>query len=72
MVINRILELLEEGEWLDLKEIAQKSQLTEPKAGIILNFLEKFHFIEINEKQKRAKATPPMLEFLKSIKHVET
>lgn len=72
MVINRILELLEDGEWLNLKEIAHKSQLTEHKAEMILNFLNKFHFIELDKKQKRAKATPPLLEFLKSVKFIET
>jgi len=71
LVINRILGLLEGGDWLDFKEIVEKSELTESETEMILDFLNKFHFIELDEKQRRAKATSPLLKFLQSIRQTE-
>ena len=71
LAINRILGLLEGGDWLDFKEIAEKSELTESEAEAILDFLNKFRFIELDEKQRRAKATSPFLKFLHSIRQTE-
>jgi len=63
--------LLEGGDWLGLKEIAEKSEMTESEAEVILDFLNKFRFIELDEKQRRAKATFSLLKFLHSIRQTE-
>jgi hypothetical protein len=71
LVINRILGLLEGGDWLELREIAEKSELSESEAGLILEFLNRFRFVELDEKQRKVRATSPLLRFLQSIRQVE-
>lgn len=71
LVINRILGLLEDGNWLDFKVVAEKSELTESEAGAILDFLTKFRFVELDEKRRRVKVTSPVLRFLQKIRQIE-
>lgn len=69
--INRVLELLEDGGWLDFKHVAEEAELSEVETEMILNFLNRFSFINLDEERKRAKATHSMLRFLKSIRQIE-
>lgn len=69
--VNRVLELLEYGGWLDFKHVAEEAELSEFETEMILNFLNRFSFIDLDEKRKRAKATHSMLKFLKSIRQIE-
>lgn len=68
--INRVLELLEAGEWVNFNNVAEKAGLSESETEMVLNFLNRFSFIDLDEKQKRVKATPSMLKFLRSIKQI--
>ena len=70
-MIDKILELLEDGGWRDLKEITNESKLPESKAKMILSFLMEYDFIRLDTRQRRAKLTPPMLKFLSTIKRIE-
>ena len=69
--INKVLELLEDGGWLDFKHVAEEAKLSGLETEMILNFLNRFNFINLDEKRKKAKATPSMLKFLKSIRQIE-
>jgi DNA-binding IclR family transcriptional regulator len=69
--MDKVLGLLENGGWLDLKHVAEESELSEFETEKILNFLSRFSFIDLDEKGKRAKLTPAMLKFLKSIRRIE-
>lgn len=68
--INRVLELLEAGEWVNFNNVAEKAELSESETETVLNFLNRFSFIDLDEKQKRVKATPSMLKFLRSIRQI--
>jgi len=65
--IDHILELLKDGKWHEIKEIAEKTRLHEFKAELITSFLAEYNFIELNTKEKKIRATPSLLIFLKEI-----
>lgn len=69
--IDEILELLKNGEWHELKEIADKTQLHEFKVELITSFLAEYDFLEFNKKEKKIKLSPELLLFLKSIEDIE-
>ena len=63
--IDQVLELLEDGDWHKLNEIAKKSGLQQPKLEAVVDFLEEYEFIHVDKEQQRAKLTHPVLKFLK-------
>jgi len=63
--IDQVLELLEDGDWHELKEIGRKSGLQQSKLEAVVDFLEEYEFIHVDKEQQRAKLTHPVLKFLK-------
>lgn len=63
--MDDVLELLEDGEWHEVREAVKKSRLHESKVELILGFLAEYKFINLNKEQRKAKLTPPMVKFLK-------
>jgi len=70
-VISSILELLEDGKWHDLREIAEKSNLHEFKLEMIKSFLSEYKFVMLDEERQKVKLTPPTLKFFSKIKSIE-
>jgi len=68
---NVIFELLEDGKWHSLNEIAGKSGLHEFKLEIITNFLAEYDFIELDKAKRKTRLAASVADFLKKIKHVE-
>ena len=60
-----ILEILKDGKWHSIKELADKTKLHEFKLQMIIDFLTNFNFVEIKKDCREIKATQ---EFLKIIK----
>ena len=71
LAIDEILELLRNGEWHELKEIVDKTQLHEFKVELITSFLAEYDFLEFDKKEKKIKLSPQLLVFLKNIKDIE-
>ena len=69
--IDEILWLLKDGEWHDLKEIAEKAALPKVKAETVVSFLEEYDFVQLNENTKKVRLQPPLLEFIKQIQRIE-
>ena len=69
--IDEILWLLKDGEWHDLKEIAEKVALPQDKVEMVASFLAEYDFIQLNENNKQAKLKPTILEFFKEIQRIE-
>ena len=69
--INDIMWLLKDGEWHDLKEIAEKAALPKVKAETIVTFLEEYDFVQLNENTKKVRLQPPLLKFIKEIQYLE-
>jgi len=71
LAIDEILDLLKNGEWHGVKEIADRVQLRELKVELITGFLAEYDFLEVDKKEKRIKLSPHMLLFLKKIEDIE-
>ncbi|MQY62337.1 hypothetical protein GH146_03505 [archaeon] len=69
--IDEILWLLKDGEWHDLKEIAEKAALPKVKAETVVSFLGEYDFVQLNENTKKVRLQPPLLEFIKEIQRLE-
>jgi hypothetical protein len=69
--IDKILELLEDGKWHDIKEIREKSNLQEFKVEMIYGFLAEYAFIDFNKEQQKAKLAPATLKFLREIRRIK-
>jgi len=70
-VIDEILMLLKDGNWHDLREITKKCSLNELKAEMIVSFLSKYDFMELNKKGRKARLRPLMLEFINEIQRIK-
>jgi DNA-binding IclR family transcriptional regulator len=70
-VIDDILFMLRNGDWCDLKDIAQKIAVPPTKALLIFDFLAEFDFIHLNKNTKRVKLQLPLLKFMNDIQHLE-
>ena len=71
LAIDEILDLLKNGEWHGVKEIADKTRLHEFKVELITSFLTQYDFLEFDKKEKKIKLSPQLLHFLKKIEGVE-
>ena len=69
--VDKILELLEDGKWHDIKEIREKSNLQEFTVEMIYGFLAEYAFIDFNKEQQKAKLTPATLKFLREIRRIK-
>lgn len=62
--------LFKDGKWHDLRGIAEKRSLDELKVEMIVGFLSKYDFVELDKKAQKTKLHPLMLEFLNEIQRV--
>jgi predicted methyltransferase len=62
---------LQNGKWYSLTEIIEKSPLPKPLTEMALSFLREYNFIQIDEKEGKAKLSPPVLNFIDEIQRVE-
>ncbi len=62
--------LLKDGNWHDLREITKKCSSNELRVEMIVNFLSKYDFMELDKKGRKARLRPLMLEFIDEIQHV--
>ena len=69
-VIDEILMLLKDGNWHDLREIIKKCSSNGLRVEMIVNFLSKYDFMELDKKDLKARLRPLMLEFIDEIQHV--
>ena len=69
--VDDILELLENGEWHDLKEIERKAKLQDLNITSVAKFLAQYNFIKLDKEGKKAKLDPSTQDFLKKIRQLE-
>ena len=69
--IDEILDLLDDGQWHDIKEATVKFNLQEFKVEMIYSFLAEYAFIDFNKEQQKAKLTPTTLKFLREIRRIK-
>jgi DNA-binding IclR family transcriptional regulator len=61
--IEQILRLLRDGQWHDLNEIANKTQLSNLKLQIVTEFLAKYSFIKLDRKNGRVRLSRTITKF---------
>jgi len=69
--VDDILELLENGEWHDLKEIERKTRLQDLDIKSVTKFLVQYNFIKLDKEGKKAKLDSSTQDFLKKIRQLE-
>ena len=69
--IDQTVELLRNGEWHEIEEIANRTKLIKFKLELIVNFLVEYNFIELDDEGEKIRLTPSSLSFLKRIQIVE-
>lgn len=70
-MVNVIFDLLEDGKWHSLAEVADKSGLHKFKLEIITCFLAEYNFIEVDKAKRRARLAMSVADFLRKIKQIE-
>ena len=69
--VEDILELLENGEWHDLKETKRKTRLQDLDITSVTKFLAQYNFIKLDKEGKKAKLDSSTKDFLKKIRQLE-
>ena len=68
--IDEILITLKDGNWHDLSEITKRCSSNKLRVEIIVSFLSKYDFMELDKKRRKARLRPLMLEFMNEIQRV--
>jgi len=69
--IDKILEILNNGDWHRVTEVAEKTGTQESKIKLISSFLSAYDFLEYDKKTKRIKLSTEMQDFFEKIKEAE-
>ena len=69
--IDEILWLLKDGEWHDLEEIAEKTEISKIKVDMVVSFLGEYDFIQINNHLKKIKLKQSIIDFFDEIQRIE-
>jgi DNA-binding IclR family transcriptional regulator len=69
--LDKILLLLKDGKWHNLKEIAKKMALPKIKTELAVSFLTEHNFILLNEKTKKVRLQPTTKNFIEEIQILE-
>lgn len=65
--IDEILMMFKDGNWHELSEIAKKCSSNKLRVEMVVSFLSKYDFVELDEKGRKARLRPLMLEFINEI-----
>jgi len=71
LIIDEILTLLKDGNWHNRSELAKKYSSNGLKVKMVISFLSKFDFVELDKKGRKARLRSLMLEFINETQHTE-
>jgi len=71
LAIDKIFEILTNGDWHKVTEVAEKIGTQESKIELVSGFLSAYSFLEYDKKTKRIKLSTEMQDFFEKIKEVE-
>ena len=63
-----VLEILKDGKWHSIKELADKTKLHEFKLQMIIDFLANFNFAEIRKQSGEIKLSQEFLKIIETEK----
>jgi DNA-binding IclR family transcriptional regulator len=71
--IDKILDALKNGNQHTLLEITEKTNIQEPKAKLIVSFLQKFQFVQVDKRNGKIRLSSLTRQFLEKLdKHDPT
>jgi hypothetical protein len=71
LIIDEILTLLKDGNWHNRSELAKKYSSNGLKVKMVISFLSKFDFVELDKKGRKVRLRSLMLEFINETQHTE-
>ncbi len=69
--IDEILDIIHNGDWHKVTEIAKRIRTQESKIELISRFLSTYDFIEYDKKSKRIKLSNELQDFFERITEIE-
>jgi len=69
--IDKIFEILDNGDWHKLTEVAEKTGTQKSKVELISSFLANYDFLEFDKNAGRIRLSAQLQIFLKKIRKVE-
>ena len=69
--IDKILDVLNNGDWHRIAEVAEETGTQESKIELISSFLSVYDFLEYDKKTRRIKLSTELQGFLKKIREIE-
>jgi len=69
--IDKILDVLNNGDWNRIAEVAEETGSQESKIELISGFLSVYDFLEYDKKTRRIKLSTELQGFLKKIREIE-
>jgi hypothetical protein len=70
-MVNRIFDLLRDGNWHSLTEMAESSGLQDFMLQMVTSFLAEYDFVDLDKSKQRARLAESVVDFVKKIKHIE-
>jgi len=71
LAIDKIFEILDNGDWHELTEVAEKTGTQKSKVELISSFLANYDFLEFDKNAGRIRLSAQLQIFLKKIRKVE-
>ena len=71
LAIDKIFEILDNGNWHKLTEVAEKTGTQKSKVELISSFLANYNFLEFDKKTERIRLSNQLQIFLTKIRKIE-
>jgi len=71
LAIDKIFEILDNGDWHKLTEVAEKTGTQKSKVKLISSFLANYDFLEFDKKTDRIRLSNQLQSFLRKIRKIE-
>ena len=71
LAIDKIFEILDNGDWHKLMEVAEKTGTQKSKVKLISSFLANYDFLEFDKKTDRIRLSNQLQTFIKKIRKIE-
>jgi DNA-binding IclR family transcriptional regulator len=69
--IDKIFEILHNGDWHKVTEVAEKTGTQESKIELISSFLSTYDFLEYDKKTRKIKLSTELQDFFGKIREIE-
>lgn len=69
--IDKILDVLNNGDWHRIAEVAEETGTQESKIELISSFLSVYDFLEYDKETRKIKLSAELRGFLKKIREIE-